>query len=80
MANNWVVNMAYEYSMVHRTSCSFASRESRGLFEGMSGWFGPYASRGAAIDVAVARGVLVRECEHCITTLRINAGWQHKVQ
>ena len=79
MAESYFVNMTEDDTMVHKEWCRSVQGYARAADPKISaGWHGPYASRGAAIDAALTRDALVKECEACITEQRVN--WNRNVE
>ena len=55
------------HGIIHTSSCPQHREQA-------DGWYGPYASRGAAIDIIFRRGRVPWESGDCIFGTRVNCG------
>ena len=65
----WVNFTEPGHIIIHSEACQYAENASN-----KNTWGGPYASRGATIDIVLARTEKPHEDPYCITSNRVNSG------
>ena len=73
----WLYTGNAGYGVIHKSSCAWCNN-GKGIKSDIDhiapGWYGFYATKGAAVDAAEHWRVIPWECSYCITMHRINSG------